>query len=139
MKIKSQKVKWAPTVLISCVIALGACMKLAAIPQVLEVYSKIGLLPFVKLLALTELFFVIIFVYPRTLKLGLLLLTGYFGGAMGVELSHGTIFVAPAVILLIVWIGAYLRDPSLFGLTEKISDAANKPSIRELTKTSQEI
>lgn len=114
MKIKKEKLKWIPSILVAMVISLGATMKLAAIPQLTEIYSKIGLLPYMKLLGASELLLTGLFLYPRSMKIGLLLITGYFGGAMAVELSHGSIFIFPAAILSVVWIGAYLRNPALF-------------------------
>ena len=114
MKIKKEKLKWIPSILVAMVISLGATMKLAATPQLTEIYSKIGLLPYMKFLGASELLLTCLFLYPRSMKIGLLLLTGYLGGAMAVELSHGSIFIFPAAILSVVWIGAYLRNPALF-------------------------
>jgi hypothetical protein len=114
MKIKKEKLKWIPSILAALVISMGATMKLAAAPQLTEIYARIGLLPYMKLLGLSELLLTGLFLYPRSMKIGLLLLTGYFGGAMAVELSHGSIFILPAAILSVVWIGAYLRNPALF-------------------------
>ena len=114
MKIKKEKLKWIPSILVAMVISLGATMKLAAVPQLTEIYSRIGLLPYMKLLGASELLLTGLFLYPRSMKIGLLLITGYFGGAMAVELSHGSIFIFPAAILSVVWIGAYLRNPALF-------------------------
>ena len=114
MKIKKEKLKWIPSILVAMVISLGAAMKLAAAPQLIEIYSKIGLLPYMKLLGASELLLTGLFLYPRSMKIGLLLITGYFGGAMAVELSHGSVFIFPATILSVVWIGAYLRNPDLF-------------------------
>jgi hypothetical protein len=114
MKIKKEKLKWIPSILVAMVISMGATMKLAAAPQVVEIYSRIGLLPYMRLLGVSELLVTGLFLYPRSMKIGLLLITGYFGGAMAVELSHGSIFIFPAAILSVVWIGAYLRNPALF-------------------------
>lgn len=108
---------------VALVIGMGACMKLAAVPQLVELYSKIGLLPFLKILGVVELFFTAIFLFDRSLKIGLLLLTGYFGGAMAVELSHGATVFFPAAILGAVWIGAYLRNPALFLVEGGIKDS----------------
>jgi len=47
------------------------------------------------------------------MRLGFLLLTAWFGGAIAVELSHGNAFIFPAVILTILWIAAFLRDRSI--------------------------
>jgi hypothetical protein len=114
MKIKTQNLKWIPSIVIGIVISLGAIMKVIGAPQVVEIYSKIGLLQYMKLLGASELLFTGLFLYHRSMKIGLLLLTGYFGGAMAVELSHGAIFIFPAAILSVVWIAAYLRNPFLF-------------------------
>ena len=119
MKNKTQKLKWIPSVLVAVVIAFGATMKLAGAQPLVEIYSKIGLLPYMKLLGVSELVLTGLFLYPRAMKIGLLLLTGYFGGAMAVELSHGSIFIFPAAILSVVWIGAYMRNPSLFVSEQK--------------------
>ena len=120
MKSKTkQNLKWAPSVLIALVIAMGAVMKLAAAPQLVELYSKIGLLPFLQILGITELLLVALFLWPLTMKLGFLLLTGYFGGAMAVEMANGNFFLFPMIILAIIWIAAYLRDASLFKMAQK--------------------
>ena len=119
MKNKTQKLKWIPSVLVAMAIVFGAAMKLTAAPPLVEIYSKIGLLPYMKLLGVSELILTGLFLYPRSMKIGLLLLTGYFGGAMAVELSHGSIFIFPAAILSVVWIGAYMRNPLLFVSEQK--------------------
>ena len=119
MKIKKEKLKWIPSILVALVISMGATMKLAAAPQLVEIYSRIGLLPYMRLLGTSELLLTGLFLYPRSMKIGLLLITGYFGGAMAVELSHGSIFIFPAAILSVVWIGAYMRNPALFVSEQK--------------------
>jgi len=115
MKNNTRKIiRWIPTALIALVITSGACMKLAAAPSLVDIYSKIGLLSWLQALGVIELIFLTLFLLPRTMKLGFLLLTGYFGGAMAVELSHGSVFIAPGIILSVAWIAAYLRDASIF-------------------------
>ena len=96
------------------VITAIAIFNLASAPQLEAIYSKIGLLPYMKILGAALLVFLLLFIYKASMKIGFLLLTAYFGGAMAVELSHGTVFITPAVILAIVWITAYLRDASIF-------------------------
>lgn len=120
MKSKTkQKLKWTPSVLIALIIIMGAVMKLAAMPQLVELYARIGLSQYLQILGITELLFVALFLWPHSMKLGFLLLTGYFGGAMAVELSNGTPFIFPGIILMLVWVAAYLRDASLFKTTQK--------------------
>lgn len=102
------------TGLITLIIVISAASKLAYVPQLVDIFSKTGLLPYIKILGMTELLFLSIFLWKKTRKLGLLLLTGYFGGAMAVEMSHGTFFIAPATILTLIWITAYLYDERMF-------------------------
>jgi hypothetical protein len=114
MKNKTKILNWITSILVSLVIVMGARMKLISTSQRVEISSKVGELPYMKTLGVIEFLLATVFVYPRTMRIGLLLLTGYFGGAMPVELSHGTVFIFPAAILALAWIGAYLRDRSLF-------------------------
>ena len=103
-----------PSVLMTVIIGGGAIMKLAAAPFLVTLYAQIGLLPYLPWLGVAELLFVALFLYSRSMNIGLLLLTGHFGGAMAVELSHGTVPFAPGIILSGVWVAAYLRSSTLF-------------------------
>ena len=38
----------------------------------------------------------------------------YFAGAIATELSHGQLKANPFIPLALVWVGAYLRNPSIF-------------------------
>lgn len=125
MNIKTKHLRWIPSLAVALVITMGAIMKVTGSPQVVDVYSKIGLLPYMKILGVAELLFTGIFLFHRTVKVGILLLTGYFGGAMAVELSNGTFFIFPAIILSVVWIGAFLRSADIFFVKETL-DAGNQ-------------
>ena len=115
MKNKTKGIlKWSFLTLVTLIIIMGASMSLVGTAQMVELSSKFGLLPYMKILGIAEITFVILFMWPRTMKIGFLLLTAFFGGAMAVELSHGNIFIAPAIILSLVWIAAYVREPSIF-------------------------
>jgi hypothetical protein len=123
MKSKTNKIfKWAPSILVTLIIGAGSFMKLTAQPQLVEVFSKTGLLPYMKLLGIAELVFVTLFLWSRTLRIGFFLMTGYFGGAMAIELSQHILFIMPAVILALVWLAAWLRDNSLFSVSHKMQN-----------------
>src|SRR6187549_3439261 len=123
MKSKTRKfLKWIPSILAALIIVSGSAMKLTAQPQLVEVFSRSGMLPYMKGLGLTELLFVSLFLWPRSLRIGFFLLTAYFGGAMAVELSQHIFFIMPAVILTLVWLAAWLRDNSLFGVAHKMQN-----------------
>lgn len=115
MKIKSSRIlAWLLSITISLAIAMGAILKITLFAPLAEIYKKTGLFEYMQLLGVMELVFLAVFTWPGTMRIGLLLLTGYFGGAMAVELSHGTPFIIPAIILTIIWITAYLRDASFY-------------------------
>lgn len=119
MKSTTSKIlKWTPSILVTLIIGAGSFMKLTAQPQLVEVFTKTGLLPYMKLLGVAELVFGSLFLWSRTLRIGLFLLTGYFGGAMAIELSQHVFFIMPAVILAFVWLTAWLRDNSLFSISQ---------------------
>ena len=115
MKNKAKTVaKRTFTGLVILIIVMSAASKIAFVPELVDIFSKIGLLSYLRILGITELVFLSIFLWSNTRKLGMLLLTGYFGGAMAVEMSHGTFFIAPATILTLIWITAYLYDEKIF-------------------------
>ena len=103
MKSKTKQIlKWMPSILAALIIVSGSVMKLTAQPQLVEVFSRSGMLPYMRALGIAELLFVSLFLWRRSLRIGFFLLTGYFGGAMAVELSQHVFFIMPAVILRIV-------------------------------------
>jgi hypothetical protein len=100
-------------VLPALMIIMSGVMKLTGAPQVVEGLSKIGLGSLIKLFGVIELISVALLFYPKTFKIGFLLLCCYLGGALSIELAGGKPPMA-AIFLTILWIGAYLRDKQLF-------------------------
>jgi hypothetical protein len=76
--------------------------------------AQVGMADYMVALGIMELLFTALFLYPRTMKLGLLLLTCYFAGAIATDLSHERTAVPAAFILALVWIAAFVRDRSAF-------------------------
>jgi hypothetical protein len=46
--------------------------------------------------------------------LGFILASCYFAGAIATELSHEVLKVNPFVPIVLLWIGAFIRDRSIF-------------------------
>ena len=65
-------------------------------------------------LGLMEIAFAILFIFPKTMRIGFILLCCYFAGAMATELSHDGSMLNPGIPLTLIWITAFLRDKSLF-------------------------
>jgi len=62
-----------------------------------------------------ELASAILLLIPRTSSLGLLLTSGFWGGAICLHMSKGEPFVFQSALLLFTWVGGYLRVPGAFG------------------------
>lgn len=71
-------------------------------------------------LGLMEMTFAILFVFPKTMRIGFILLCCYFAGAMATELSHDGSMLNPGIPLALVWVTAFLRDKALFFGTDNL-------------------
>ena len=101
---------WIPALLI----ALSGVMKLSGNAKLLEAMTALGVRPYVPLLGVMELAFATLFVIPATFKLGFVLASCYFAGAIATELSHDALKVNPFIPIVLLWIGAFIRDRSIF-------------------------
>ena len=110
-KIISLVLMLIPTLLMT----FSAVLKFAAVPQVVEGLTKIGFLPYfpLPLLALIEVISVALLFIPKTWRIGFFLVCGYLGGAAVAEIVSQQ---PPGafIFLTLIWIGAYLKDPTLF-------------------------
>jgi hypothetical protein len=48
----------------------------------------------------------------RTSSLGILLASAFWGGAICIHMAHGEPYLFQAVVLVLSWAGAYLREPA---------------------------
>src|SRR3982075_3517300 len=97
---------WIPALLI----ALSGVMKLSGNPKILEGMTTLGVGRYVPLLGVMELTFATLFVIPATFKLGFVLASCYFAGAIATELSHDAFKLNPFIPIAPLWIGAFIRD-----------------------------
>lgn len=97
----------------SLMIAMSGAMKLVGAEQVVTGLTKAGLSSYITLFGIIELISLTLFIYPKTYKIGFLLLTAYLGGALSIELAGGQPPMA-AILLTLIWVSVYLRDHNLF-------------------------
>lgn len=88
-------------------------MKLTGAEQVVEGLTKGGLGSYINFFGIIEIISVALLLYPKTYKIGFLLLCSYLGGALSIELSGGQPPMA-AVFLMMLWISTFLKDRLLF-------------------------
>lgn len=99
-----------------CILFLlfDAAMKIIREHHVIEASTKIGwpdaaIQPTGIVLLLST----ILYIIPRTVTLGAILLTAYLGGATAIMVQSGGSFIFSVIFGLLVWLGLYLRDSGL--------------------------
>jgi DoxX-like family len=93
-------------------ILAGSAKLLGLFPP--EEVAKLGLSVPIGLIGAGEVATAILLLVPRTASLGVLLASAFWGGAISLHMSRGEPFVLQSVLLLLTWLGAYLRVPAMF-------------------------
>ena len=105
---------WIASALASAMLLMSASFKLMRSKEVVEGFAKMGypegaILP----IGLAELACVVLFLIPRTAVLGAAFSAAYLGGAVATHVKMSDSFLAPVLVGVVVWIGAWLRTPAL--------------------------
>lgn len=86
-----------------------------SIPEdVAKALQGYGLTEHIKLIGVGEMLTAIILLFPYTSSLGVLLASSFWGGAICLHLSHGEPYFLQSVLLVLTWVGAFLRTPLMF-------------------------
>ena len=101
------------TVLAVLMTVLSGTMKLIGSPDVISMLTTMGVTQHVTILGILQLTFIALFAYPPTLRIGFILLSCYYSGALATEVFQGTTFNA-IIPLGLIWTAAYLRDSTIF-------------------------
>jgi len=117
----SKKSLWAGRIicgLVAAFLVFDAVIHLMKPAPVVEGFAKLGFpIRFAVPLGIIELVCVLIYVIPRASILGAILLTGYLGGAIAIQLPTGNPFFGevlfPLYVGVTLWGGIYLRDARL--------------------------
>ena len=120
VKTQSKGLLWTGRILTGLTILFmlfDAYGKFANLPQVVEACVRLGIPPG-QTFAMGVLLLVstIVYAIPRTAVLGAVLLTGYLGGAVAIQMRAGSpVFetVFPVIFGVVLWGGVYLRDCGL--------------------------
>lgn len=107
-------VTYVLTGLLALIFISSGVMKLVGPAPVVEGFTKFGLAAWRVPIGILELACVGLFLFPKTRIVGALLLCSYMGGAIVTHLSHGEPIILPAVVLAVVWVVTYLRNPRFF-------------------------
>jgi hypothetical protein len=79
-----------------------------------DAMEKYGLTEQIRLIGTGEVLSALLLLVPRTSSLGVLLVSSFWGGAICLHMSHGELYLMQSVLLVLTWVGAYLRNPATF-------------------------
>lgn len=104
---------WVIASLLTALFLFSAAGKLFLHP---EQMAQLHLENWRVIIAIGEIGSALLFLIPKTNKLGTVLLSSYMGGAIIIHMTTGTSIVMPSVILILVWITGALRNPDFLKL-----------------------
>jgi hypothetical protein len=106
-------VGWVLHVLIAgLMIFSGSSKILGFVPA--DAMEKYGLTEQIRLIGTGEVLSALLLLVPRTSSLGVLLVSSFWGGTICLHMSHGESYLMQSVLLVLTWVGAYLRNPATF-------------------------
>jgi hypothetical protein len=91
-------------------IVTGSQKILGSVPP--EALVKYGLGGQAQLIGAGALLTALLLLIPHTSSLGILLASAFWGGAICIHMAHGEPYLFQAVVLVLSWAGAYLRNPA---------------------------
>ena len=101
------------------ILLMSARWKLTFDPWYVKEWGRIGWDPnMLPRIAVIQLASVVLYLIPQTAVLGVVLLTGYLGGAISqyTRLEEPYPVLVPLSVALFAWAGLYLREPRLWSL-----------------------
>ena len=107
----------------------GAQKVLGSVPP--QPLVKFGLAEQMRLIGAGAILTALLLLIPRTSSLGILLASSFWGGAICIHMAHREPYLFQAVMLVLSWAGAYLRNPatlsSFFGPLGKTREVVEEP------------
>jgi hypothetical protein len=101
---------WVLAGIIAALLLFSAYGKLM-MPEMAANFEKWGLGNWRIIVACGEIVAALLFLFPRTNIFGVLLLSAHMGGAIVVHMSNAEPFIIQSVILVLVWITGFVRNP----------------------------
>jgi hypothetical protein len=111
--------KWSQVAGLALHVLIGGLMIFAGSGKVLgffppDAVAKYGLGEQILLIGAGELITALLLLIPRTSSLGVLLASAFWGGAICIHMAHGEPYAFQSALLVLTWVGAYLRNPATF-------------------------
>jgi len=103
---------WVIAGLLTALLLFSAMGKFT-MPEMAENFTKWGLGDWRTIIAVGEIASALLFLFPKTNIFGAFLLSAHMGGAIVTHMSNGEPFIVQSVILVLVWVAAFVRNPEL--------------------------
>ena len=104
---------WVITAGFTAMLMMSAGGKLMEAPEAVAMLNGNSLGNWTFIIGLGEIAALILFLIPRTMTLGALMLSAYFGGAIVFHMSHpiaeNQSFMAATIYLILIWVAGWLR------------------------------
>ena len=98
--------------LLTAMLLFSAMGKLT-MPEMAESFAKWGLGDWIIVVAIGEIVSVLLFLFPKTSIFGMLLLSAHMGGAIVTHMGQGESFIIQSIILILIWVTGFIRNPEL--------------------------
>ena len=109
---------WIIAGLITALLLFSAMGKFT-MPEMAENFTKWGLDDWRTIIAVGEIISALLFLFPKTNIFGAFLLSSHLGGAIVIHMSHGESFIFQSIILIVIWVTAFVRNPELLAKFKK--------------------
>jgi hypothetical protein len=111
---------WVLSTLAAAFLLLSGVMYILKAPPVLKRFEEVGYpLDLLRTFGFSKIVIAVLCLIPATSFVGLILATGWLGGAIAAHVRVKDKFIAPALFLILLWVGFGLRHQSamhsLFG------------------------
>lgn len=101
--------------LVSAVLVVSGVTKFVGVAPVVAQLTGFGFTrSWITVIALIEFATGMTLILPRTRAFGVLLVSGFFGGAIATHIQHGELPIPPALLLALCWLGVWLRHQAAF-------------------------
>ena len=87
----------------------GKCFGFAP-AKVVDKLQHYGLADRIHLIGVGEMLAAVLLLFPRTVSLGTLMTSGFWGGVICIHMAHHDSMALPILMLLLTWIGAIFRE-----------------------------
>ncbi|MBC5991995.1 hypothetical protein [Pontibacter cellulosilyticus] len=95
-------------------LAFSVVTKLLFVPYIAVKFEVLGIAAYGRLFGLVALVAFLLYLHPRTIGLGFVLLCSYFGGAIATDMHTPQYLYQPVIVLTLVFLTTYLRKPFIF-------------------------